>query len=157
MTVARRRTAAKDPATKATNLWHLCLKETALHSFDNVPHDYSYLLVRKLTNVHACEGIAFVEPPNKEVRKFIELPEFPSCKRCVTTATDRRWVFMIFLNRKLARQKMRPWIKKRTSKYRKNEYMRRYRTMKGAKMAFKIPIKMKRRLSLKEMQYLSDG
>jgi hypothetical protein len=35
-----------------------------------------------------------------------------------------------------------------TSKYRKNEYMSTYTTMNGAKIAFKIPIKMKRLLSL---------
>ena len=37
----------------------------------------------------------------------------------------------------------------RTSKYRKNEYISRYTTMNGAKMAFKIPMKMKRLLSLR--------
>jgi len=36
-----------------------------------------------------------------------------------------------------------------TSKYRKNEYMSKYTTMNGAKMAFKIPMKMKRLLSLR--------
>ncbi len=35
-----------------------------------------------------------------------------------------------------------------TSKYRKNEYISKYTTMNGAKMAFKIPMKMKRLLSL---------
>jgi hypothetical protein len=37
----------------------------------------------------------------------------------------------------------------RTSKYRKNEYMSKYTTMNGAKMAFKMPMKMKRLLSLR--------
>jgi hypothetical protein len=36
-----------------------------------------------------------------------------------------------------------------TSKYRKNEYMSTYTTMNGAKIAFKIPMKMKRLLSLR--------
>src|SRR6266567_1168836 len=39
-----------------------------------------------------------------------------------------------------------------TSKYRKNEYMSTYTTMNGAKIAFKIPMKMKRLLSLDPRQ-----
>jgi len=36
-----------------------------------------------------------------------------------------------------------------TSKYRKNEYMSKYTTMNGAKMAFKIPMKINRLLNLR--------
>lgn len=39
--------------------------------------------------------------------------------------------------------------KKETSKYRKNEYMRRYITINGAKIAFKIPMNMRRLCNLK--------
>lgn len=42
-----------------------------------------------------------------------------------------------------------------TSKYRKNEYMSKYTTMNGAKMAFKMPMKTKRLLRLQT--YVNGG
>lgn len=44
---------------------------------------------------------------------------------------------------------LRKWFVRRiTSKYRKNEYMRRYKTINGANIAFKMPMKTKRRWRL---------
>lgn len=97
MTDARMSTAAKDPATKDTNLHALSAQIISLKQVWCSPHDKRDLLVRELSDIHAGSRIRFVQSPREEMGQLVEFTELPLCKRSVTATAYTGRILMVLL------------------------------------------------------------
>lgn len=62
-----------------------------------LPHSDRSDFLRKLVHVLFGGRITLIESTFENMRKFIELPEFPSCKGSISAASDSRGILVIFL------------------------------------------------------------
>jgi hypothetical protein len=110
---------------KATNLGIHAVRKLRYGSLvpGDAPHDQGHLLVGKLSNVHACGWMTFVKSPDEYVGQFIEFSKLPLRERRVLSSADRRWILAIFLQTDEKCKSNQRMV--HTSKYRKNEYIRR--------------------------------
>jgi hypothetical protein len=68
-----------------------------VNSYACLPHQNGHLFVRELSNVDIGRRIRLIHSTGEEVRQLVELPELPLCEEGVSSATNRRWIFVIFL------------------------------------------------------------
>lgn len=95
---ARRRTAAKEPAIKATNLRVRSIStQTDKDQVKSVPHEECHLLLRELVDVDVGNWVGETEATREEVRKLVELAELPFGVGRVLASTDGGRVVAVLL------------------------------------------------------------
>ncbi len=64
---------------------------------ENIPHNQGYFLIRKLSNVHVSEWIAFVQSAGKYMRELVEFPELPLREEGISTTANGGGIFVVLL------------------------------------------------------------
>lgn len=98
--MARKRTAAKEPAMNATKLHNDVNQGNSPDEKATLPHNERHFLIGKLANVHAGQRVTFIQSPGEEMRQFVKLAKFPLRKGGVTTPPYRRRILVILLDHK---------------------------------------------------------
>ena len=67
------------------------------------PNNERDLLIWELPDVYARHGVRLVQSSRKQMRKFVELSEFPLRERRVPTTADVGRVLVVFLEKHMSR------------------------------------------------------